>query len=135
MANEGFLGKTTLSGERAATDDHPAVIHALPLAATVTAPLPVGLLMKRVELTETTGSGENAVTTVTGYAYAPYAPTDTALPCAVVDKPCDPTGTSAETSAICLVHGTVKTRVLQTSAGPANAVALEKLMQAGIFAV
>ena len=31
MANEGMLGKTKISGEKAATDDHPVIIHALPL--------------------------------------------------------------------------------------------------------
>ncbi|MDR1946541.1 MAG: hypothetical protein LBQ51_05175 [Desulfovibrio sp.] len=130
MANEGFLGKTTISGERAATDDHPAVIHALPLDASVLAPLPVGTILRRVEITD----GEDEPT-VLAYAYKPFAATDTVLPCAVVDKPCDPTGTSAETSAICLVHGTVKTRLLKVGEAPATEEVIGKLAQSGIFAV
>jgi hypothetical protein len=141
MANEGFLGRTKISGEKAATDDHPAIIHALPLDASVTAPLPVGTLMARVK-----AGGD--------YKYKPYvaAPTakwDTnytvaeddvislpgALPCAVVNEPCDPTGESAETSAKCVVHGTVKTRLLQVGGVAADAGAVEMLRQCGIFAV
>jgi hypothetical protein len=141
MANEGFLGKTIISGEKAATDDHPAVIHALPLDESVTAPLPVGLLMERVK------AGD-------GYAYRPYTPTPDAqwdgtievtegdtltlsggLPCAVVNEPCDPTGANGETSAKCIVHGTVKARLLKVGSAPADAEATEKLMQSGIFAV
>ena len=34
--NEGHLGKYSFGGERAATDNHPAVIHYLPLAEGVT---------------------------------------------------------------------------------------------------
>jgi hypothetical protein len=142
MANEGFLGKTAISGEKAATDDHPAIIHALPLDESVTDPLPVGLLMERVE----TSPGV--------YAYKPYVPGagalwaenyvvtegDTvtlsgALPCGVVNEPCDPTGTSAEKSAKCVVHGCVKTRLLKVGAGPAVEDAIEKLRQSGLFAV
>jgi hypothetical protein len=141
MANEGFLGKTKISGEKAATDDHPAIIHALPLDASVTALLPVGTLMARVKVDA-------------DYKYKPYDPEPTAvwdtdytvaeediislpgaLPCAVVNEPCDPTGESAETSAKCVVHGCVKTRVLKVGAGPADADAIEKLGQCGIFAV
>ncbi len=48
--NEGFLGKYTFGGERAATDDHPAVIHYLPLAASVAEKLDVGLLLKAVDV-------------------------------------------------------------------------------------
>jgi hypothetical protein len=130
MANEGFLGKTTISGERAATDDHPVILHALPLDASVTDPLPVGTLMCRVEITD----GENEPT-VLDYAYKPYAADDDVLPCAVVDKPCDPTGTSAETSAICVVHGCVKTRLLKVEAAAVDSITIGKLMQSGIFAV
>ena len=47
--NEGYLGKHTLSGERAATGDHPVVLHHLPLSAKAkTAAIPVGTVMKRV---------------------------------------------------------------------------------------
>jgi hypothetical protein len=130
MANEGFLGKTTISGERAATDDHPAIIQALVLDASVTAPLPVGTLLRRVEITD----GEEAPA-VLDYAYKPYAAEDAVLPCAVVDKPCDPTGESAETSAICLVHGTVKARVLKVGSAAASVPVIEKLRESGIFAV
>ena len=145
MANEGFLGRTKISGEKAATDDHPVIIHALPLDASVTEPLPVGLLMARVKITV----GQDV-----SYVYKPYAPTagalwdedyevaegDTvtlvgALPCGVVNEPCDPTGTSAETSVKCVVHGCVKTRLLKVGADPADAEAIEKLRQVGIFAV
>ena len=98
--NEGYLGKFSFGGERAATDDHPAVFHALPLAASVTAKLDVGTLLKRVDVA---GSDPADV------AYAPFLSTDTeAAPCAVVDKPCDPTGDNGEKSAIAVVHGTVK---------------------------
>jgi hypothetical protein len=130
MANEGFLGKTKISGERAATDDHPVILHALPLDASVTTPLAVGTLLRRVEITD-----GQAQPTVLDYAYKPYAAADTVLPCAVVDKPCDPTGDSAETSAICVVHGTVKTRLLTVGDVAANSVVIEKLRQSGIFAV
>ena len=141
MANEGFLGKTKISGEKAATDDHPAIIHALPLDASVTAPLEAGTVMARVSVGDS-------------YAYKPYAATPGAvwdedytvaeedvvtlagaLPCAVVNEPCDPTGDSGETSAKCVVHGCVKTRLLKVGGDPADAVAIEKLMQSGIFAV
>jgi hypothetical protein len=130
MANEGFLGKTTISGEKAATDDHPAVIHALPLDASVTAPLPVGTIMRRVEVTD----GQQTPT-VLGYTYQPYATADTVLPCAVVNEPCDPTGGFGETSAKCVIHGTVKARLLKVGAAPAGEVAIGKLAQSGIFAV
>ncbi|MFI3271832.1 MAG: hypothetical protein R3Y11_07010 [Pseudomonadota bacterium] len=129
--NEGFLGRHTLSGERAATDDHPVILHALPLADTVTAKLAVGTLLKRVDVED----DDDAVIDV---AYAPFLSTDaaTVMPCAVVDKPCDPTGDYAETSALCVVHGTVKTRVLVTgdSKAPSQMV-LGRLMQSGIFSV
>lgn len=37
MANEGFLGKHSLGGERAATSDHQVVVHYLPLSASAKA--------------------------------------------------------------------------------------------------
>ena len=37
--NEGFLGKHTLSGERAATGDHPVVLHHLPLSEKASIPV------------------------------------------------------------------------------------------------
>ena len=94
--NEGHLGKFSFGGERAATDDHPVVIHYLPLAATVTAALEVGTLLKRVDVVDSDP------------AYALFLSTDAAAPCAVVDLPCDPTGDKGEKSAACVVHGTVK---------------------------
>ncbi|MDR1398110.1 MAG: hypothetical protein LBJ14_10330 [Desulfarculales bacterium] len=131
MANEGVLGKTKISGQRAATDDHPAIIHALPLDESVTAPLAVGTLLRRVDITQEI----NEVNVVIGFTFKPWGSADTFLPCAVVDKPCDPGGEPAETSAICLVHGTVKTSLLQW-AGPANLdVVVEILKQSGIYAV
>ena len=126
--NEGYLGKFSFGGERAATDDHPAVFHALPLAASVTAKLDVGTLLKRVDVA---GSDPADV------AYAPFLSTDTeAAPCAVVDKPCDPTGDNGEKSAIAVVHGTVKTRLLKTgdSKSPTGAQ-LARLAELGVFAV
>ena len=38
MANEGFLGKHTIGGERAATSDHQVVLHYLPLSESAKAP-------------------------------------------------------------------------------------------------
>jgi hypothetical protein len=130
MANEGFLGKTKISGERAATDDHPAIIHALPLDASVAAPLAVGTLLRRV-----TNSHGTETVVFDNYTYKPYAAADTVLPAAVVDVPCDPTGASAETSAICVVHGTVKARLLKVGSAAAGEEVIGKLAEAGIFAV
>ena len=117
MANEGYLGKHTLSGERAATGDHPAVLHHLPLSASAKAAvIPVGTVMKRVDVTETTGEGESAVTK------------------AVVDTPCDPTGENGESSALCVVHGGVKNRVLKTGDGKAlTDIQTAQLVEHGIY--
>ena len=57
--NEGYLGKFTFEGERAATDDHPVILHALPLASTVTAAIPVGALLKKVDETVTAAVTES----------------------------------------------------------------------------
>lgn len=122
--NEGHLGKFSFGGERAATDDHPVVIHYLPLAATVTAALEVGTLLKRVDVVDSDP------------AYALFLSTDAAAPCAVVDLPCDPTGDKGEKSAACVVHGTVKTRLLKTGDNKAPSGAqLAKLAERGVFAV
>ena len=123
MANEGFLGKHEIKGERASTDDHPLILHALPLADGVTGILQPGTLMKRVEIKD----GE----TLVGYAYAPLAAADTEAPCAVVDVPCE---TEHEQSAKCIVHGCAKTRLLKIGTEPAGEIAIEKLRMAGIFA-
>lgn len=121
MANEGFLGSHKLSGERCATDDHPVMIHALPLAASVTTALAPGLLLKRAD-------AESKV------AYAPWLSTDAApvVPVAVVDD-MTPAGSA---SAICVVHGCVKTRMLQSGDAKAPTdIQLADLAQRGIFAV
>lgn len=136
--NEGYLGKHTLSGERAATGDHPVVLHHLPLSAKAkTAAIPVGTVMKRVDVTETTGEGESAVMTkVVGAAWEPLLSTDaaTVLPVAVVDTPCDPTGENGESSALCVVHGGVKNRVLKTGDGKAlTDIQTAQLVEHGIY--
>lgn len=135
MANEGFLGKHSLGGERAATSDHQVVVHYLPLSASAkTKALPVGTVLKRVDVTETEGE----TTKVVGLAWEPLLSTDAAtiMPAAVVDSPCDPTGESAETSALCVVHGGVKARLLVTGDGKAlTDLQIALLMERGIFAV
>ena len=137
MANEGYLGKHTLSGERAATGDHPAVLHHLPLSASAKAAvIPVGTVMKRVDVTETTGEGESAVTKGVGAAWETLLYTDaaTVLPVAVVDTPCDPTGENGESSALCVVHGGVKNRVLKTGDGKAlTDIQTAQLVEHGIY--
>lgn len=124
--NEGFLGKRTLSGERAATGDHPVVLHHLPLSATAkTAAIPVGTVMKRVDADD-------------GAAWEPLLSSDaaTVVPVAVVDTPCDPTGENGETSALCVVHGGVKNRVLKTGDGKAlTDVQTAQLVEHGIYPV
>ena len=68
MANEGYLGKHTLSGERAATGDHPAVLHHLPLSASAKAAvIPVGTVMKRVDVM----GDDDESDTVVGAAWEP----------------------------------------------------------------
>lgn len=127
MANEGFLGKHTIGGERAATSDHQVVLHYLPLSESAKAALiPVGTVLKRVE------GAEGSVT------WEPLLSSDetTVMPAAVVDSPCDPTGESAETSALCVVHGGVKARLLKTGDDkPLTDIQMALLMERGIFAV
>ena len=199
MANEGFLGKFSFGGERAATNDHPGVLLYLPLDKSAGAAIPVGTLMKGLSVlaaravTGTSNSGvssakvdvdtlkgkvsgaigtyafsydgsdwklsgetatlsEYGVTpegspqngdtiTVTLYEedvlYAPYLSTDEgAAPCAIVDVPCDPTGEHGEKSALCIVHGTAKSRLLKTGDGkPAGPAEIAALAARGIFAV
>ena len=122
MANEGQLGKWKISSERVSTDDHPAIIQALVMDIAATEPLPVGTLLKRVE-----GTSE------TGVTYAVCTSAD--IPCAVVDVPFDPTGENGETSAICVLHGTVKTRLLKVGAGQPTLGMIDELQKSGIFAV
>ncbi len=134
--NEGHLGKFGFGGERAATDNHPAVIHYLPLAESVSAALAVGTLLKKVDVKETQGEGETATTKVVDVAYAPFLSTDTDAPCAVVDLPCDPTGDHGETSAACVVHGTVKGRLHTTGDNKTpTTMQLAALAERGVFAV
>ena len=122
--NEGHLGKFGFGGERAATDDHPAVIHHLPLDESVNAPLAVGTLLARV-----TGN-EGAVT------YKGVTKAGSESPCAVVDKPCDPTGEKGEKSVCAVVHGTVKTRLLTTIDNqPPTAAQFAALADHGVYAV
>lgn len=127
MANEGFLGKHSIGGERAATSDHQVVLHYLPLseAARLKA-IPVGTVLKRV-------AGEDGAA-----VWEPLLSSDeaTVVPAAVVDSPCDPTGQSAETSALCVVHGGVKERLLKTGDDkPLSDIQAALLMERGIFAV
>lgn len=127
------MGKHVLNGERAATGDHPVVLHHLPLSGTAKAAvIPVGTVMKRVDVTE----GDSAK--VVGAAWEPFLSTDaaTVAPVAVVDTPCDPTGETGETSALCVVHGGVKSRLLKTGDGKTlTDVQMAQLTEHGIFAV
>ena len=130
--NEGHLGKFSFGGERAATDNHPVVIHYLPLAESVSAALAVGTLLKKEEVK---GSGEESESVV-DIAYAPFLSTDTDAPCAVVDLPCDPAGEHGEKSAACVVHGTVKGRLLKTGDNKSpTTMQLAALAERGVFAV
>ena len=131
MAAEGKLGGYKISGERAGTDEQPLVRKHLPNdTSVVTAVLEPGVLLKEVEVK---GTGDQSAVVVE-HAYVPWVETDTASPCAVVDDRFDP---ESETSAICIVHGCVKTRVLKVGATGSTApstIALTKLMHNGIFA-
>ena len=126
MANEGFLGKHVLKGERAATDDHPVILHHLPLSEECrTAVIPVGTVMKRVENDDDTAAWEPLLSTDEGIE-----------PVAVVDNICDPTGESAETSALCVVHVVVKARLLKTGDDkPLTDIQIAILGEHGVFAV
>ncbi|WP_165064472.1 hypothetical protein [Desulfovibrio sp. ZJ200] len=127
MANEGYLGKHSIGGERAATSDHQVVLHYLPLSEAARAKaIPVGTVLKRV-------GGEDGAA-----VWEPLLSSDeaTVMPAAVVDSPCDPTGESAETSALCVVHGGVKARLLKTGDDkPLSDIQAALLMERGIFAV
>lgn len=131
MAAEGKLGGYKISGERAGTDEHPLIRKHLPIDTTVvTATLEPGVLLKEVEVK---GTGDQS-TVVIEHTYVPWAETDTVNPCAVVDDRFDP---ESETSAICIVHGCAKARVLKVGATGTTApsvLALTKLMHNGIFA-
>lgn len=196
--NEGSLGKFGFGGERAATDDHPVIIHHLPLADSVAVKLDVGVLLKEsavygasasvgegnsgvtaasvdagtfaakvnnvpgsyafshdgtdwklsggtvtaadygLSLTGSPASGDTVtvVMSVEDVRYEPCLSTDAADPCAVVDKPCDPTGDRGETSAAAVVHGTVKTRVLKTGDNKTpTGGQIAALARRGVFAV
>lgn len=177
MANEGFLGKFSFGGERAATNDHPGVLLHLPLDKSASAALPVGTLMKGIDVlaaSAVTGSSNSGVTSakvnadtlkgkvsgaIGAYAFSYdgsdwklserrrrfrstasrrkarpkteipsrlhctwrtcftlriFPRTSGAEPRAIVDAPCDPTGEHGEKSALCIVHGTAKSRLLKT---------------------
>lgn len=195
--NEGHLGSFSFGGERAATDNHPAVIQYLPLDASVKSVLAVGTLMKSAQVfgakavkggsnkgvtaatvdakkfaakvgnkpgtyvfkyqteawklsgsdatiadygvTPTGAPQDNDTITVTlsvdDVVYLPIAAVED-VPCAVVDLPCDPTGEKGEKSAACVVHGTVKTRVLKTGDNKApTGGQIAALAGYGVFAV
>lgn len=193
--NEGHLGKFSFGGERAATDNHPAIIQYLPLDESVKTVLEPGTLMKSAEgfaATAVKGGSNQGVTaatvdakkfaakvgnkpgtytftyetsawklsgseatlddygvsptgaaqesdsitvtlSVSAVSYLPASAEDD--PCAVVDLPCDPTGEKGETSAACVVHGTVKTRLLKAGGKVPTAGQLAALASRGVFAV
>lgn len=123
--NEGFLGRHSLSGERAATDGHPLILQHLPLSAKgKQAALSPGTVMVRVVESGVVG-------------YEPFLSADAdGRPVAVVDTPCDPTGANGEKSALCIVHGCAKEHMLKTGDGVAlTDVQLAELAENGIFAV
>ena len=132
--NEGFLGRHVLSGERAATGEHPVILHHLPLSEKArAAAIPVGTVMKRVDVM----GEEDESDTVVGAAWEPLLSTDEAavMPEAVVDTPCDPTGENGEISALCVVHGCVKSRLLKTGDNKAlTEVRLAQLAECGVYA-
>ena len=134
--NEGKLGSFSFSGEALATGDHPAVIDFLPIADSVTTKLDVGVLLKKVDITETTGESGSQTTTTVDICFAPITSTDadTVYPVAVINKPFDPTGTTGDTHAQCVVHGTVKSRLLKLSNGTAPTVmVLARMKERGIY--
>ena len=56
--------------------------------------------------------------------------------CMIKAAPCDPTGENGESSALCVVHGGVKNRVLTTGDGKAlTDVRIAQLSEHGIYAV
>ena len=132
--NEGFLGRHTLSGERAATGEHPVILHHLPLSEKArAAAISVGTVLKRVDVM----GDEDESDTVVGAAWEPLLSTDAAavMPVAVVDTPCDPTGENGEMSALCVVHGCVKSRLLKTGDNKAlTEVRLAQLAECGVYA-
>lgn len=132
--NEGFLGRHTLSGERAATGEHPVILHHLPLSEKArAAAIPVGTVLKRVDVM----GDEDESDTVMGAAWEPLLSTDEAavMPVAVVDTPCDPTGENGEMSALCVVHGCVKSRLLKTGDNKTlTEVRLAQLAECGVYA-
>ena len=132
--NEGFLGRHVLSGERAATGEHPVILHHLPLSEKArAAAIPVGTVMTRVDVM----GEEDESDTVVGAAWEPLLSTDEAavMPVAVVDTPCDPTGENGEISALCVVHGCVKSRLLKTGDNKAlTEVRLAQLAECGVYA-
>lgn len=49
--NEGLIGRHVFAGERAATGEHPVILHHLPLSEKArAAAIPVGTVLKRVDV-------------------------------------------------------------------------------------
>ena len=119
MPAEGMLGGYTISGDRVGTDEHPLVRKHLPIDTTVvTTVLEPGVLLKEVEVK----GEEDESDKVIEHKYAPWAETDP----------------EHETSADCIIHGCVRTRMLKVGATGTTApsvLALTKLSHNGIFAV
>ena len=132
MPAEGMLGGYKVSGDRVGTDEHPLVRKHLPIDTTVvTTVLEPGVLLKEVEVK---GSGDQSAVVVE-HIYVPWAETDAAAPCAVVDDRFDP---AHDASADSIVHGCVRTRMLKVGATGTTApsvLALTKLSHNVIFAV
>lgn len=132
--NEGLIGRHVFAGERAATGEHPVILHHLPLSEKArAAAIPVGTVLKRVDVM----GDEDESDTVVGAAWEPLLSTDEAavMPVAVVDTPCDPTGENGEMSALCVVHGCVKSRLLKTGDNKAlTEVRLAQLAECGVYA-
>lgn len=73
--NEGHLGTFGFGGERAATDDHPVILHYLPLAESATSKLDVGVLLKATDVMGATATvgGENTGVTAASVTAETFA--------------------------------------------------------------
>lgn len=119
MALEGQLTSFSAKSETIYTNDHPAVIQPLVMDETVLAKISAGTILKSV------AGGED------GAKYAVCEEADT--PCAVLLEEFDPA--DKKTSAMCLLHGTVKTALLKTNGQKPKLAMLDKLQASGIFSV
>lgn len=122
MALEGMLGKFGVDGERAATDDHPAVLRHLPLTDDAAKKeLPIGTVLK-----QTDGA----------FTYEPLLSTDTdAIIIGVVDDARNLETDSTKTAQT-LIHGGVKARLLKTGDGKELTDAqIAALFAAGIYPI